>query len=434
MKFFYADSLDLVDPRFDFIEERSTRVDRIPQRDDVYAHELMTPRPYDGILVSKSLFREGGGSTSGGKYSVAQRHRFLREGAQKFLRFPPDGTFDDDKFPILGDCGAFAYKDEEEPPYTIDEIVEFYEVGGFTHGISLDHLILQFDRSMDVVPPSQWSLPQVASSDESRLREAHRRFDLTLQNASKFLARCQTSGVRFTPLGAAQGWSPASYRKSVRALLGMGYKYVAIGGLVPLKTSEIRAIVDEVRVETGGKVPLHLLGVTRLTEFTSFQRAGVVSFDSSSPVIQAFMDARDNYYSSNAQGHYTAVRVPQSDGPRMLRRIREGVISQSDVVRRERDAMTSLRAYASRVQTLDDVLAALQSYDELAEGKSRTRWDRVRRTLSDRPWEDCTCSVCQALGVDVIIFRGANRNRRRGFHNLWWTHEQLRGHREVLTS
>ena len=23
------------------------------------------------------------------------------------------------------------------------------------------------------------------------------------------------------------------------------------------------------------------------------------------------------------------------------------------------------------------------------------------------------------LGVDVILFRGNNRNRRRGFHNLW---------------
>ena len=60
MKFFYADSLDLVDPVFDFEAEKSRNPKRVPQRDDVYAHELMEgERPYDGLLVSKAIWQDG---------------------------------------------------------------------------------------------------------------------------------------------------------------------------------------------------------------------------------------------------------------------------------------------------------------------------------------------------------------------------------------
>ena len=124
MKFFYADSLDLVDPVFDFEAEKSRNPKRVPQRDDVYAHELMEgERPYDGLLVSKALFRVGGGSVATGKYSQAQRKRFEREGAPRFLRFPKAGRPDPERFPILGDCGAFAYIEEPEPPLDVDELI-----------------------------------------------------------------------------------------------------------------------------------------------------------------------------------------------------------------------------------------------------------------------------------------------------------------------
>ncbi len=40
-----------------------------------------------------------------------------------------------------------------------------------------------------------------------------------------------------------------------------------------------------------------------------------------------------------------------------------------------------------------------------------------RELLRDCPWRECGCEVCTDLGIDVAIFRGNNRNRRRGFHN-----------------
>ncbi|ELZ86894.1 queuine tRNA-ribosyltransferase tRNA-guanine transglycosylase [Haloferax gibbonsii ATCC 33959] len=40
-----------------------------------------------------------------------------------------------------------------------------------------------------------------------------------------------------------------------------------------------------------------------------------------------------------------------------------------------------------------------------------------RRTLANRPWESCECPICSEHGIEVCIFRGNDRNRRRGFHN-----------------
>lgn len=40
-----------------------------------------------------------------------------------------------------------------------------------------------------------------------------------------------------------------------------------------------------------------------------------------------------------------------------------------------------------------------------------------RDLLQDQPWTDCECEICERHGIEVAIFRGNNRNRRRGFHN-----------------
>jgi len=45
--------------------------------------------------------------------------------------------------------------------------------------------------------------------------------------------------------------------------------------------------------------------------------------------------------------------------------------------------------------------------------------EKYLRVLKERPWKKCDCSMCKSLGINVIIFRGTNRNKRRGFHNLW---------------
>jgi hypothetical protein len=416
MKFFYADALDLVDPRFDFLAEESPP-DRIPQRDDVYAHELMAPdSPYDGLLVSKFLFDLDKGQ---GRYSQAQKFRFMREGVHRFMRFPPSEDFDRSQWPVLGDCGAFNYRDEPEPPYSVDDVIEFYELCGFTHGVSVDHMIGAYDASLDQPKLLGPAVPE----------DYQYRFDLTLELAAEFMARCQSGNLGFQPIGIAQGWSPRSYQRAVEQLIKIGFDYIALGGLVPLKTPDILQVLESVKQVTGGNVRLHLFGITRLENLEAYSDAGVVSLDSASPMLQAFKDSKNNYY-SNA-GHYTAIRVPQAHKyPKLIRAIRSGKIEQAEAQRLEREALEGLRAYGKGEGSADEILRTLRAYEALYGGKSR--WPAVRRTLVERPWEKCDCAVCRALGIEVVIFRGANRNRRRGFHNLWHMQKTLHQYRSSL--
>ncbi|MGB9693373.1 MAG: hypothetical protein ACPLYF_00855, partial [Fervidobacterium sp.] len=48
------------------------------------------------------------------------------------------------------------------------------------------------------------------------------------------------------------------------------------------------------------------------------------------------------------------------------------------------------------------------------------------RTLNDKPWKKCDCPICTEIGLHVCIFRGCERNMRRGFHNVYHFHRILK--------
>ena len=226
MMFIFADGLDVVDPGYDFVQDRNSE-GRSPYWDDIYPHELMARPPYDGILISRGIV---GGDKISGKYTRSQAMRLRRVGARIFLRLDKLGL---EELPIFGDCGAFTYHKEETPPYTPEETAAFYDDGGFTHGCSVDHIIFDFDEALVGM--------------EGGAAEAHRRFDITLENAAAFLSVTRHMSNRFTPLGVIQGWSPGSMAESARRLCAMGYDYLALGGTVPLKASQIKACLRAIR-------------------------------------------------------------------------------------------------------------------------------------------------------------------------------------------
>ncbi len=168
----------------------------------------------------------------------------------------------------------------------------------------------------------------------------------------------------------------------------------------------------------------HLLGVTRLESIFEFRRYGAASFDSTAPLLQAFKSDKDNYHT--ARKNYVAVRVPQVDGNVKLKgRILAGEVQQGAAIRAERDCLTTLKNFAAQRGSLDDAIDALMTYTELHDEtvilkpeKRALRETQYRETLSSRPWENCGCSICKAIGYQVVLFRGAERNRRRGFHNV----------------
>lgn len=395
MKFFFPDSQDLVDPSFDFTTEQRA-VDRLRHRDDKYAHELFTTAAYDGILVSKGIVD---GVGSGGRYTIAQRHRLLRVGAREFFRVAqmPD-------LPIMGDCGAFTYVRDKTPPYSVDAVLSFYAECQFDLGISVDHVILAYQPA--------WDKRGAEVPDDVRERQ-----EITIELADEFLRKHRARRLSFTPVGVAQGWSPESYARAVTALEKMGYDYIAVGGVVPLKTPEILASLEAIDAVRKKKTRLHLLGVTRTEHIPAFKGFGVVSFDSTSPLRKAFKDDKDNYYTMDRT--YTAVRVPQVEGnPGLRKRIRAGMISQEKARKLERECLELLRRYDDGEVGLDPLLAVLREYEEVYD-PAHDHTAVYREVLTDRPWRRCGCDVCRTLGYHVILFRGAERNRRRGFHNLW---------------
>lgn len=423
MKFIYADSLDYVDPDYDFVRDRRT-AGRRRHEDDEFPHEYLGMAPYDGLLVSRSIV---GDEKRAGKYTDSQSMRFRRIGARAFLRFP------EDRFPgtiVLGDCGAFTYRNEEEPPYQPEDTLEFYADGRFTHGCSVDHLI--FDFLDDDAPPSPM---------------ARKRYEITLALAERFYQSAAQLGSYFTPVGVIQGWSPKSMAAAGVALAKMGYRYIAVGGMVPLQIEQIRKALRSIHDALGKwDVGLHLLGFGKVEEMSGLDRLGVVSFDTTSPLLRAFKDGKRNYYALKPDGgldYYTAVRIPQAlENPKVLESAKRGRLDQEQLARMEQDALQAVRNFANRKapleQAVDQVIAygrySLWDYrasEEANEKRLKLLRPTYMRSLGDRPWEACRCRVCAEAGVETMIFRSSNRNKRRGIHNLSVFHTHVQGLREA---
>lgn len=428
MRFVFADSLDFIDPAYDFLADRNG-AGRAIHRDDQFPHEFLDEVPYDGILVSRGIV---GDAFTTGKYSEAQAMRFRREGARRFLRYPTD------RFPgsmMMGDCGAFTYRNLAEPPYHAEDTVEFYADGGFDHGCSPDHLIFDFDPA-----DSERTASEVPA--EIRFRS-----EVTLQNAAEFREAAKRLGPGFTPMGVVQGWSASSMADAASSLVAMGYDYLALGGMVPLRIGEITRALAKVRDAIPSRVKLHVLGFGKIENLAEIERYGVASFDTTSPLVRAFKDARKNYWVRGSEGdlsYYTAIRIPQAiENNRLKTKALEGRINQEEVLHLEDAALTAVRSVAVGGMEVDQALDAVMAYwttinwdDEVSPSRLAATLAAQRgiyeRTLTDRPWETCGCRVCREGGVEALIFRTSNRNKRRGIHNLHVFHRHLQDFRANL--
>jgi Queuine tRNA-ribosyltransferase len=389
---------DHVDPGYDFLNSKLTP-GRDPYKDEVYAHQIYDRPNYDGILVSKVVV-EG---------SKIKRKRIEEVGIHDFIRYQGK---------VMGDCGAFGYIKEDVPPFDTDEILEYYESLGFDYGVSIDHLIV-----------GGFAVPGIREQ----------RYEITIKNAEEFIRKHRERGYKFTPMGVAQGWDPKSYADAVAENIRLGYDYIAIGGVARAPSREIIEILKEVRPHLKADTRLHLFGVARLSAIPAFRHLGVTSFDSASALRRAWLGAGANYHAMDGT-MYTAVRVPPVDGHGVrVKRLLEANVSDVDTLRNlEKNALNSLRAFDAGKLGMEETLQDLLAYDELLELpkdgevnasdqlKRRVKHEMMyRRLLADKPWRQCDCVICQQIGVEVIIFRGNDRNRRRGFHNTHIFYERF---------
>jgi hypothetical protein len=389
MKYFIPEWDDLVDPNYDFLTDTPTP-DHDAYRDDVYAHEIYPTPNYDGILVSKVIVEKN-------KHKKAIMGQ---KGVHQFLRFDPQR-------PIMGDCGAFDYVDEPEPPFTTSEILDYYQSFGFNIGVSIDHLIVG---------------KYAADPDERQ-----RRYDLTRRNAADFLAKHKAGGYTFLPSGIAQGWDPKSYRDAVAELIEMGYRHISIGGLVRTRTPDIIEILKTIRPLVPDYLQIHLFGIARPDALKPFRELGVSAMDSSRHLRRAWLGDGDNHYGINGK-KYAAFRIPpvEGHGVRVKKIVAEGRATLEECAQLEKDALDALRQFDKGRLPIPDTLHALFAYDEVLGDNREGHRECYEELLTDKPWQQCPCPVCRSLGIDVIIFRGNNRNRRRGFHNTFVFYRDLK--------
>ena len=307
-----------------------------------YAHEIFGKEtPYDGLLYSLAQLRTKMGPLN----RLYKKESFdLRDEMRV-----PVGML------LFGDCGAFSYIAESKPPLSSEEAASLYHKFDFNFGASVDHI-------------------PISSLSE---REKKDRMDLTAENAEEFLEIHRAhEEYQFVPVGSIQGITPDDYVRFTHKYIGMGYKHIALGGLVRRKDSEILEIVAAVRGAlqqyTRGRnenIWVHLFGILRPDLQESFQSLGISSFDSASYMRTAWTSSTKNYFAADGSW-YGSIRVPISTSKRMRDAAEShATISNEYMQELEKKCLVSLERFDRKEIGAQEVLDSINEYNTLLQRK-----------------------------------------------------------------
>lgn len=402
MLYFLPDWDDMLDEHYDFEADRFSAPKA--DRSEVHSTRLMgADRMCDGVLVS--LAQHVGASSKGVLKKFADTHEGTLKPEPMRERF---GLHDDQW--VFGDCGAFSYARDDKPAMSPERALAMYQLYGFDLGASVDHI----------------PVPEISTPSGKRVfteQERQSRIAITCEYADKFFGLHKKRKCSFIPVGIIQGTSPESYAGQLGEYVGMGYDHVAIGGLVFRSDKEIVAVMRALNRERKDlkreDLWIHLFGIYRPKIHQQLRELGAKSFDSATYFRKAWLRSGQNYLNADGSWH-AAIRIPMTSDPRTRKRLEASGLPFDELERLERQALTALREYGNGQLALDSALEAVEAYGFLlarSEDHGANLMPAYRRTLEERPWENCGCPVCEHLGVNVVIFRGANRNKRRGAHN-----------------
>lgn len=380
------------------------------QRNDKHCCVLMQPkRICDGILVSLAQHVKSKGPLK----------RIM--GTESFSLAPKNlrsqfGLSEDQS--LFGDCGAFSYVNEDEPAISVEQALALYDLHGFDFGASVDHIPF---------PVIERAGEKIELSKEQR--EA--RVNLTKENAELFIKLARQRQVSFMPVGAIQALDAEGYGQIACEYHAMGYRHLALGGLVPLHDSVVEDIIRKVMTVVSSLKPrpwVHLFGIFRPKLQELFRELRVDSFDSATYFRKAWLRSDQNYLATNGEW-YAALRVPMTSDGRTRKRFEQSGLDIKHLKEQESQVMKMLCQFDRDEIGIQEVLDAVIEYDELLtrSSDSGSLRSKYQKTLEDRPWKDCDCPFCQQVGIHMLIFRGSNRNKRRGAHNTLMLYGSLEG-------
>ena len=365
---------------------------RDPEPEEQYLWEIFPC--CDGILLSKGYVTD-----------ELEKNIMRNGGIHNFLRW---------KGPIIGDSGTWLYKYEDEPPYSVRELLDYYIRLKIPIGAHLDHMIL---KTINVDGVKRELTPQ----------EKKRRWEITLYNARETMELLSKEKFNHLKIiGVVQGWDVQSYREAAKELLDMGYEYLGVGGIARKPTSQLIKIIEGINKEINKlpsekrkRIKIHLFGFARLHLIPFLMKRHVVSFDTAAPLRQAWESGKHNYHFANPWRSYTAIRIRLT----RMKKCRKGL------EKLEKETLETMYKFAEKMVSLEFALKKILDYERRileVDGVELKKINKIIeilrkryvRTLKDRPWEKCDCPICRKRGVDVIIFREGWRNGSRAYHNV----------------
>jgi len=354
-----------------------------PNEKKNYIWECFEKPPFDGILISKSKFDD-----NKNRLKSIENNKNLKDA----LKLPKE-------IKLFGDCGAFQYRNEKIPPYTEEEILNYYQEFGFDMGCSIDHII--------------------TNKKNRKLRE--QRYQITTKFAEVCLDLYKSGNYSFDLFGVAQGWDINSYKKSVDYLLELGYKNVCIGGLVGVnkkkpknpKDLTVKNLINNLKPQFKQFKKVHLFGRGDIDLFELYIKSGVTQYDSNI-MRKAWTDKKKSYFffdkEKNNLSYYTSIRIP------LIRR-------KQGIHKKEKEIFKKLKQLNEEQISNEIFIEVLKKYYYQFKIFKNKKYDinikLTKELLNDKPWKKCNCELCKANGIQICIFRRRVRNSRRAFHNVY---------------
>lgn len=350
----------------------------------LFIFECFKKMPFDGLLISKSKF-----DTNQSRFShLLKNNKDIKEAFSI-----PKGI------KLFGDCGAFQYRSEEKPPYTAQEILNYYQDYGFDMGCAIDHII----------------------TNKKDVSEREKRYQITKEFAKKCIDIYNENNYSFELFGVAQGWDIQSYSQMVDFLFNLGYENLCVGGLVGLNKKKIEnendLTLENLLLRLKPKFKkfkrVHIFGRGNIEYLPLFIDVGVTQFDNN-VMRKSWTDEKRSYFFYNTKSktmkYYTSIRLPLTDNKQGKQEL-------------DLKIFNDLRKFSNNEMNIQDFKLSLktfyENYNKQNKKDHKFNENLLTELLTDTPWKKCDCDLCAKYQIHICIFRRRMRNMSRGFHNVY---------------
>jgi len=425
-----------VDPGYDYDRECS-QYDNLRERvsKKICGYNFFSGALADGILVSRSLLESSTNLTNeDGRWKV----KTYGKDHWNILSYAKTMGLN---YTSFADPGTFSHANKFELPaylYETDKMIDYYQDMQYDLAGSVDWPIIEKVRVQ--TGPGKFKYVEL-DEDTKNMRRA-----LTIELAKDFKKCCDRRSVDFVPFGTIQGFDEKSYRTSMREILRLGYKYIAIGGLPSYSEQQVIELLPTLSAEirrAGYRPGIHLYGRFPSPRYVPFYLENyVTSFDNNSPFLAASRTACNYYHPEFAYNREQvpvydcfSIRIPAERGPllsRLKRRDNSLWSNGMEVCSRAFSLFVEVRKRPSD-KNIDRFLDA---YDAMNQFLQEARMNKVneRRLAKDREtaekalrarlWEVCPCESCAQIGAHIMLTRG-QRIPHTFLHNTYIQYQRF---------